>query len=210
MQQQDKRTALILGASGLVGSELLQLLLQDERYQQVTCFLRQPLSAKVIDCHGDKIEPIVVDFDHLSDYLSYFSVDHIYVCLGTTIKQAGSKEDFKRVDYDYVYAAATCASEAGAGSFVWISSIGANPSSRNFYLRTKGELERDINGLGQLQAQCVQPSLLIGKRPGFRLGEWLAIKLRYIYQWLLTGPLIKYKPIEASEVARLMIARQIW
>jgi uncharacterized protein YbjT (DUF2867 family) len=210
MQQQDKKTALILGASGLVGGELLQALLRDDRYQQITCFLRRPLSAKVIDCHGDKIQPIVVDFEHLADYLTYFTVDHVYVCLGTTLKEAGSKEAFKQVDFDIVYNAAQCALDAGAGSFVWISSVGAHPHSRSFYLRTKGELEQQITALGLPHVQCVRPSLLLGKRATFRAAEWLAIKLRYLYQWLLIGPLKRYKPIAATKVARQMLEKQKW
>lgn len=210
MQQQDKKTALILGASGLVGGVLLQKLLNDDRYQQITCFLRRPLSAKVIDCHGDKIQPIVVDFDHLADYQSYFHVDHIYVCLGTTIKDAGSQDAFRKVDYEYVFSAAQCAKEAGCQSVVWISSVGANPNSRNFYLRTKGLLQRDIETLGLPYAVPIEPSLLLGKRSQFRLGEWLAIKLLPAISWLLIGPWKKYRPVPAEVVAQQMIDAQRW
>lgn len=210
MQPENKKTALILGASGLVGSELLQALLRDERYQQITCFLRRPLSAKVIDCYGDKIQPIVVDFDNLTDYQSYFNVDHVYVCLGTTIKDAGSQDAFRKVDYEYVLEAARCAKAEGAASFVWVSSVGADAKSKNFYLQTKGQLQQHIENLGLAHAKPVEPSLLLGKRSQFRFGEWLGVTLAPIYSWLLVGPLAKYRPVHAQDVALHMILKQRW
>ncbi len=91
MQKQDNKTALLLGATGLVGKSLLKQLLQDPRYAKVTCFLRTPMCAQVFENYEDKIEPIVIDFESMQDYASYFAVDHVYVCLGTTIKKSKNK-----------------------------------------------------------------------------------------------------------------------
>ena len=138
------KTALILGATGLVGKTLVEQLCRDHRYQTVTCLVRKPLSKDFFSGCTDKVQPIVVDFENLEDYQGYFGVQHIYVCLGTTIKKAGSKGAFRKVDFEYVHVAALLARAQRAVSFVWISSVGANAKSHNFYLRVKGELENAI------------------------------------------------------------------
>lgn len=206
-----KKTALILGATGLVGKELLKALLNDSRYSMVTCFLRRPLSAKSFEHHEDEIQPIVIDFDTMDDYASYFDVDHVYVCLGTTIKIAGSQEAFRKVDYDYAAKAAQLSADNGAKSFAWVSSVGANAKSGNFYLRVKGELEDAIFSMsGLAHKSCVQPSLLVGKRNDYRFGECIGIRIFSWLEPLMIGPLRKYRPIAATEVAKQMMSQQLW
>ncbi|NCP63329.1 MAG: NAD(P)H-binding protein [Paraglaciecola sp.] len=201
--------ALVLGATGLVGQALINQLLGDERYGQVTCLLRRPLHARMFRGDTQKLQPIVVDFDRLDDYQGYFGASHIYVCLGTTIKQAGSRSAFRKVDYEYVHVAAQLARAQRAKSFVWISSVGADAKSSNFYLRVKGELESAIMGMSGLDhAAAVRPSLLLGQRPDHRPGEALAIRLAPYYSPFLRGRLAKYKPIAAENVAAQMIALQ--
>lgn len=211
MQQQNHKTALILGATGLVGSHLLKLLLRDERYGQITCLLRKPLPGNVTTGFEHKLQPVVIDFEYLQDYAGYFTVDHVYVCLGTTIKKAGSKKAFRKIDFEYVHAAAQLARSHNAGSFVWISSVGADAKSPNFYLRVKGELENAIFNLSGLEnAATVRPSLLLGERQESRPAERLGIVLAPLISPLLCGPFKKYRPVEALTVARQMINLQAW
>jgi len=205
------KTALVLGATGLVGKTLVEQLCQDHRYQTVTCLVRKPLSLDFFCASADKVQPIVVDFDNLQDYQGYFGCPHIYVCLGTTIKKAGSKGAFRKVDFEYVHVAAQLARAQRAVSFVWISSVGANAKSHNFYLRVKGELENAIIGMSGLDNACaVRPSLLLGERMEMRPAEKLASVISPFLSPLLVGGLMKYKPVQAADVAAQMIRLQVF
>jgi uncharacterized protein YbjT (DUF2867 family) len=205
------KAALVLGATGLVGKTLVEQLCRDHRYQTVTCLVRKPLSKDFFAGNTDKVEPIVVDFENLEDYQGYFGCQHIYVCLGTTIKKAGSKSTFRKVDFEYVHVAAQLARAQRAGSFVWISSVGANAKSNNFYLRVKGELENAILGMSGLHnAAAVRPSLLLGKRDEIRPAEKFASILGPFLSPLLIGRLSKYKPVQAADVAAQMIRLQVF
>lgn len=206
-----KKTALILGATGLVGKELLQQLVNDHRYGNIVCLLRRPLPTQhVIDLHG-KCQPMVVDFEELDQYQGYFKVDHVYVCLGTTIKRAGSRAAFRKVDFEYVHTAAQIAGLQNVKSFVWISSVGASAASKNFYLRVKGELENAIMSISYLKnASAVRPSLLLGERVEHRFGEGVAISLSKILAPLFKGRFRKYQPVHASTVAQQMINLQVF
>ena len=211
MHQQNHKTALILGATGLVGNQLLELLLNDNRYKQITCLLRKPLAGFVTSGYEHKLQPVVIDFEHLQDYAGYFVVDHVYVCLGTTLRKAGSKAAFRKIDFEYVHVAAQLARSHSAGSFVWISSVGADAKSPSFYLRVKGELENAIFNLSGLEnAATVRPSLLLGKRQESRPAEKLGIMLAPLFSPLLCGPLKKYRPVAARTVAQQMINLQSW
>tara|TARA_R110002153_G_scaffold124543_13_gene271071 strand:- start:19228 stop:19851 length:624 start_codon:yes stop_codon:yes gene_type:complete len=205
------KTALVLGATGLVGKILVEQLCLDPRYQTVTCLLRKPLSKEFFNVNVAKVQPIVVDFENLQDYQGYFGCDHIYVCLGTTIKKAGSKSAFRKVDFEYVHIAAQLAKAQRAISFVWISAVGANAKSSNFYLRVKGELENTIiNMAGLDNAAAVRPSLLLGEREEMRPAEKLAGMLSPFLSPLLRGGLRKYKPVQAADVAAQMIRLQVF
>jgi len=205
------KTALVLGATGLVGKTLVEQLCQDHRYQTVTCLLRKPLSKDFFAVSAGKIQPIVIDFENLQDYQGYFGCQHIFVCLGTTIKIAGSKTAFRKVDFEYVHVAAQLARAQRAVSFVWISSVGANAKSHNFYLRVKGELENAILSMSGLDNACaVRPSLLLGERKEMRLAEKLASVISPFLSPLLLGGLMKYKPVQAGDVAAQMIRLQVF
>jgi uncharacterized protein YbjT (DUF2867 family) len=205
------RTALVLGATGLVGKTLVKQLCRDHRYQTITCLLRKPLTKNFFSTSSDKIQPIVVDFDNLQDYQGYFGSQHIYVCLGTTIKKAANKEAFRKVDFEYVHVAAQLARAQRAVSFVWISSVGANAKSNNFYLRVKGQLENAILGMSGLHnASAVRPSLLLGEREEMRAAEKFASLLSPFLSPLLIGGLSKYKPVKAIDVAAQMIRLQVF
>ena len=205
------KTALVLGATGLVGKALVEQLCRDRRYQTVTCLVRKPLSNDFFTENASKVRPIVVNFENLQDYQGYFGAQHIFVCLGTTIKKAGNKSAFRRVDFEYVHVAAQLARAQRAISFVWISSVGANAKSSNFYLRVKGELENAIINMSGLDNACaVRPSLLLGKRDEMRPSEKLATMLTPLLSPLMLGGLGKYKPVQVADVAAQMIRLQVF
>lgn len=204
-----KYSAIVLGATGLVGKQLVHQLLSDARYTSVTLLVRRPLAADMFADPNNKLQVIVANFEQLDDYQGYFSVDHVYVCLGTTIKKAGSRAAFRHVDFELVHQAAQYARANHSKSFVWVSSVDANANSRSFYLRVKGELENAIFSMPGLEnASAVRPSLLVGDRDEHRPGEQFAINVGKIIRPLMVGPLRKYRPVHASDVAARMIVLQ--
>ncbi|MDT0584188.1 NAD(P)H-binding protein [Brumicola blandensis] len=206
-----KYKALVLGATGLVGKALVNQLCNDDRYEIVICLVRAPLQRANYHDPLDKIQAIVIDFDYLQDYQGYFSVDHVYCCLGTTIKQAGSQSAFRRVDFQFVHIAAQLTRAQRATSFVWISSVGANAKSKNFYLRVKGEVENAILSMPQLDnAAAVRPSLLLGQREENRFAENIGIRVASLLSPVMKGPLAKYRPVSAAQVAYQMIKLQVF
>lgn len=195
----EQRTALLAGASGLVGAALLQHLLEGQQYSRVKVLVRSPLSTE-----HPRLEQIVVDYDNLDSYKQHFSVDAVYCCLGTTIKKAGSQEAFKRVDLEYPLTLAKLAKHNGVQRFLMITAVGANRGSRNFYSRVKGEVEEGLKSSGLPSLHIFRPSLLLGDRQEFRLGEKLAIMLNPLLKLILRGGLRKFKPILAADVAQAM------
>ena len=190
------RTALLAGATGLVGSHILQRLLADSAWTRVVTIGR-----RLIPQRHDKLEQRIVDFDSLTDLPH---VDDVFCCLGTTIKKAASQEAFRRVDHDYGIALAQAGLRAGATQFLLVSAIGADPAARVFYSRVKGETEADVRKLRYPATQIFRPSLLLGERAEFRLGERIAMKTAPLLSWLLLGRLRRYRPIHADVVARAM------
>lgn len=135
----NKRTALVLGASGLVGQEVTQLLLDSDYYDSVMVFVRKPLQWE-----HEKLQQKQVDFSILEEYKEFFAVDDVFSCLGTTIKKAKTKANFKKVDYEYTLRAACLAEKQGVQNFLVISSMGANPKSLFFYSQVKGRWRRNF------------------------------------------------------------------
>lgn len=193
------KKALIAGATGLIGSHLLHLLLHNETYEQVIAIVRSPLPIK----HPKLIEQ-VVDFDKLEENPSLFAVDDVFCCLGTTIKKAGSQEVMYHIDVDYPYNIATLAQQHGAKQFLLVSAMGASPSSSIFYSRMKGELEQKLSKLPLPSISIIRPALLLGERKEFRLGERLGAVVTKGTAWLMVGALRKYKAIEGKKVAAAM------
>lgn len=193
------RTALIAGASGLVGGHLLRRLLDAETWDRVVS-----LGRRTLDLDHPKLEQVLADFDHL-DALDFPESDDAFCCLGTTIKKAGSEEAFHRVDYDYVLDFARRANQHGATQFLVVSALGADAGSRLFYNRTKGEMEEAVAALDFESVQIVRPSLLLGERdvdrPKERLAEIVSKPLRPLF----SGPLRKYHPIHADVVAAALV-----
>lgn len=194
------RTALLLGATGLVGGHCLDLLLNDPAYGKVSTLGRRPLSRE-----HQKLEHHVIDFERLPDFASVMNAQDVFCGLGTTIKKAGSKENFRRVDFTYQYEVARLASEQRAEHLLLVSSLGADARSSIFYNRVKGELEDAVSKLAFNGVSIFRPSLLLGERTEFRLGESVAeLPMRYV-SFLMVGPLRKYRPVHAHAVAAAMI-----
>ncbi|MDX5417598.1 MAG: oxidoreductase [Hymenobacteraceae bacterium] len=194
------RTALIAGASGLVGSHLLRLILQTDRYSQVISIGRRELPV----IHP-KLDQQVVDFDNLQKSKSELVAEDVFCCLGTTIKKAGSKEAFYKVDHDYVTQLAQVTLEKKATQFLVVSSMGANANSSIFYNKVKGEMERDVRQMGFTSVHVFRPSLLLGEREEHRTGEEISAKIMRPLTGLMIGPLRKYRPIKAETVAKAML-----
>ncbi|TWT16019.1 oxidoreductase [Planomicrobium sp. CPCC 101079] len=197
----NSRSALLAGASGLVGTELLHVLLENPVYEHVKIMVRKPLDAK-----HPKLEQVIVDYEELENYTIHFKVHDVYCCLGTTIKKAGSQAAFRKVDYEYPVRLANMASVHGVKNFLIVSALGADAASKVFYSKTKGELEVQLKKLDLPALHIFQPSLLLGNRQEFRLGEKTATALSPIFSLFLTGPLQKYKPVSARSVANAMYA----
>lgn len=189
------------GATGLVGSELLALLLADPTVGRV-----HSLTRRASGIEHPAVAEHAVDFDRLPEAPELPPADEAYCCLGTTMRAAGSRNAFRRVDHDYVVALGYLAVRLAARSFAVISSVGADPSARSFYLRTKGETERDLRSLGLPRLTIVRPSLLLGDRRETRWGERIGEVALRLASPLLVGPLARYQPIDARTVARAMIA----
>lgn len=194
-----KKRALVLGASGLTGGHLLRFLREDDRYDRVTTLGRKP-----IDLKHKKIQHVMIDFDQLDRQPSLFEVDDVFCSLGTTIKKAGSRENFTKVDHTYPLTCARLAKASGVKCFITITSLGAHPKSPNFYLRTKGSLEEELKALQFERLIIVRPSLLLGERNERRFVESLAIKVMPAIAFLLIGPLRRYRAIDSKKVAWCM------
>lgn len=195
----ESKSAILVGASGLVGGELLNLLLNSEEYSKVIVLGRRSLNLE-----HPKLEEIIVDFERLDQYQEKFSVDEIFCCLGTTIKKAKSKEAFKKVDVDYVLSLAKIAKEMKVEKFLIVSSIGADKQSAIFYSKMKGLVEEGLKEIGFSSLYIFRPSLLLGQRQEVRSGESAAAFLSKGLSFLMLGGLRKYKPIEAKVVAKGM------
>ncbi|MGV3589323.1 MAG: oxidoreductase [Adhaeribacter sp.] len=195
-----QKTALIAGASGLVGSYCLRLLLQSNRYDKVIAIGR-----KALPMQHPKLRQLIIDFNKLDTYKHSLIADDIYCCLGTTIKEAGSKENFYKVDHTYVVNLAAITSANFASQFLVVSSLGANANSPIFYSRVKGQMENTVKPLPFLGVHIFQPSLLLGPRQQKRLGEKIGAVLMKTVGFLLVGPLKKYKAIAAEDVAKAML-----
>ena len=196
----DRRSALLLGATGLIGGHCLRLLLGAPAYDRVHVLVR-----RAIPVSGDKLTVSLTDFERLRDHPEAFSVDDIFCCLGTTIKAAGSQEAFRKVDFGYIVEAARLGVRCGAQRFLVVSSLGANVHSRVFYSRVKGETEEALRAMGYARLAIFRPSMLLGGRREVRNGETAAIAATRILSVFMVGSLRKYRPVEAELVARAML-----
>ena len=193
--------AAVAGATGLTGGHLLELLLEHPRFESVTSLVRHRQRP---DEPG--LSQQIVDFDKLSIDMIPSRTTTFFCCLGTTIKKAGSREKFRRVDFEYVYQLAELCEQRGVNHFLLVSSIGAKADSSVFYSRVKGEIEHAVRERRIERVSILRPSVLIGDRPEFRLGEKLGVAAMKLAQPFLAGRFRKYRAIPARIVARAMVA----
>jgi uncharacterized protein YbjT (DUF2867 family) len=198
-----RKTAVVLGATGLIGQHLVQELLQNEYFNRVRLLVRKPLTI-----NHPKVDIQVVNFNDEKDIAGRIDIgDVIFCCVGTTRKKVkGNKTEYRKVDYDIPIITARLGVQHGFSQFLLVSAIGANPVAANFYLQLKGCIEEDITALPFESIHIFRPSLLLGKREEFRLGERIAQVVVKATSFLLIGAWRKYKPIQAADVARSMVA----
>jgi uncharacterized protein YbjT (DUF2867 family) len=191
----EKRTALVIGGTGLVGKEVIFKLLASDKYSHIKVLTRKPL-----DIIHSKLTSSVFDFTHPEP--SLIKADDIFCCLGTTMKQAGSKAAFYEVDYTYPYEIAKMGLANGAKRFAIITAMGADSKSLFYYNRVKGEIEAALKKLGYETLLIFRPSLLLGHRSEARMGEKIGERLSVFLKPLIPA---KYRAIKALQVANAMV-----
>ena len=195
------KTALIFGSSGLIGNQLLSIILQNNNYNKVKLFVRS-----VPENNDSKVEIIQTDFTNLEKHKDSIAGDDCFFCIGTTHKDTPDKNEYRRIEYNIPINVARIAKSNSVKSFVYVSSMGANPNSSGSYLKNKGQVEEELNNLNFPKLAVIHPSLLLGKRKTHRLCESIAIPLMKMLSLFFIGSLKKYKPIQAEYVAKAMVA----
>lgn len=194
------KTALVFGSTGLIGNLLIEELTRSDQYSSVRSFVRQPTGIT-----EPGVEEIVTDFSDPSSLQKVLSGDDIFICLGTTIKKAGSVSNMEKIDRDLPVEIARAASSSGLKGIAVVSSIGASARSSNYYLRIKGEMEDGISKLPFQRKAIVRPSMLLGERKEKRAGETVGKVVMSAFKPVLIGKLLKYRAIHGRDVARAMI-----
>jgi uncharacterized protein YbjT (DUF2867 family) len=195
-----KKVALVFGSSGLVGSHLINLLINDNNYEKIKIFVRSE-----INFNNPKIQIIKTDFQNLSNHSSEIKGDDCFFCIGTTRKNSPNKLEYQRVELDIPKKIAKIAKTNSVNSFSFVSSGMANPKHSGEYLRYKGLVEEALKDLKFMNLSIIRPSFLVGNRKEKRFGEKIGIFIFKILSPLFIGPLKKMKPIRADLVARAMI-----
>lgn len=191
------KTAIIAGATGLIGKQLLFNLIESKAYDKIIVLVR-----KEIPFQSTKLVQVVIDFDNLPLIADNLKADDVFCCLGTTIRKAGSQEAFKKVDYDYCLNLAKETHINGSKNFFLVSALGANSKSKIFYNQVKGELEEAISKVGFNSFYIFRPSLLLGNRNEFRLGEKIMQIIMKPISKLMFGSMKKFAAIESKQVAK--------
>jgi uncharacterized protein YbjT (DUF2867 family) len=199
--QHETNLSLVAGATGLVGSHVVSQL--GAAGVPALALTRRPM-----DDLPPSVSSHLVDYERLVEGSPLPTASHAYICLGTTIKKAGSQEAFRRVDHDYVVAIAQLAYEAGVRRIGVVSAVGATTETENFYMNIKGEVEEAVVQFPFDHVSFVQPGLILGQRTNdYRLGEQLAVFLTPLFNPLLRGKAIRFKSIQARDIAAAMIAQ---
>lgn len=202
MEEKNIKSALVLGGTGLVGSELVKLLLEDENYNRVLLIGRRPSGIQ-----HPKVRDVIVDFEKPDEWKDLIKGSVLFSAFGTTIKKARSKANQYRIDYTYQYLVAEAAARNGVASYVLISSLGAKVNSKAFYSKMKGELDRDVKALNFDNILILKPSLLLGNREEIRAGERLGAAMGHVFKYI---PYIKkFRPIQAKTVAKAMLMTSV-
>lgn len=195
------KTAILIGATGLVGAACLAQLLESPAYRRVIAVSRRPVPVK-----HKRLVRVETAFDQLGTALDGLAADDAFCCLGTTIRQAGTKAEFNKVDYGYALEFAAATRRQGASHFLLVSALGANAHSPIFYNRVKGLLEREVETLGFGRLSIFRPSLLLGERGQNRPGEALGIRLAGLVSPFLRGPFSAVHPVRAADLGAALVA----
>ena len=194
------KTALIFGSSGLIGNELFKTILLKNVYSKIKIFVRT-----IPEVNNPKVEIIKTDFKNLEKYKDKIKGDDCYFCIGTTKKDTPDKSEYRRIEYNLPVNIAIIAKENSVNSFFYVSSIGANPKASSGYLKNKGQVEEELKNLNFSKLAIVRPSLLIGNRKSFRLGEIIFTPIMNTLTLFAFGSLKKYKPIKIENVVKAML-----
>lgn len=195
------RTAIVFGGTGLVGRALIDELVKSDDYDVIKIFIRSRISIQ----EASKIITFVVDFDNIDSFSKDITGDDLFICIGTTIKKAGSVKRMEEIDRDLPVKISAIASGNGVRNVAVVSSIGANAGSANYYLRIKGEMEKGISDQDFESVAILRPSLLLGEREEQRLGEKAGKIMMKFLGIFMTGKLRKYRGIEGRSVAKAML-----
>lgn len=198
------KIALLAGATGLIGKQLMYKLLENEKFSKVYILVRKELAVK-----HPKLVQLVTNFENLAILNIEEGITDVFCCLGTTMKKAKTKEAFYKVDFTYTVEVAKFAKAKGAKSCMLVSSVGADSISSVYYTRVKGEVENAIEALEFESFHAFRPSMLMGSRKEFRFGEKIGIGVALLLRPFMFGPLVKYKPIHSAVVANSMLHASI-
>lgn len=194
------KTAIILGATGATGSTLLQLLLDDNRYTAVKLFSRSPSGIS-----HPRVQEYIVNLFELEKHAADFTADEVYCCIGTSKAKTPDKETYYKIDHGIPVAAAKLAKQNGINTFIVVSAVGSNAKSGVFYIRTKGEMERDVLAQHLPKTHLLQPSLIVAKRQDSRVLEKVFIGIWAVINPVLVGGLSKYRSMKAADIAKAMV-----
>lgn len=196
----NNKKAIVFGASGLIGNQLVHLLLKDDTFSKVTLFVRKQLSIS-----SNKLQQIVLDFKDLENYQAQFDGSVLFLCLGTTRKKTPDLEQYRAIDYGITLRAAKLAKSAGIQEVHLISAIGADANSRIFYNRLKGEIETELKNIGFDSTYIYQPSMLIGSRGESRPAETIFQKLMPFFDLFMRGNNAKYHSVSALKLTQAIL-----
>ena len=194
------KTALIFGSSGLIGNQLLNLIVNNNKYGKIKLFVRSDISNS-----NSKIEIIKTDFNNLEKHKDSIFGDECFFCIGTTRKNTPDKKEYIRIEYNLPVEVAKIAKENLINSFTYISSLGANPNASGLYLKNKGQTEEELKKLNFPILSIMRPSILLGNRKENRIGEKIGIFVMKTLSPLFLGKMKKYKPIKVESVAKAMM-----
>jgi uncharacterized protein YbjT (DUF2867 family) len=194
------KTALLFGATGFIGSYLLEELLKSPEYDHVTAVTRKRLQTK-----DPKLTNLIGDYNSLPAIREKLKAEDVFIAIGTTKANTPDEKLYYQIDHDYPVLAAKLAKENGARSVFIVTSVGANANSKVFYIKTKGEVERDVRALNYESTNIFRPSMLMGTRKEHRQLEKSIVKAWSLVNLALTGPVRRYKGIDGKDVARAMV-----
>ena len=194
------KTALIFGSSGLIGNELFKTILLNNSYDKIKVFVRS-----IPEVKNPKVEIIKTDFSNLEQYKDKIIGDDCFFCIGTTKKDTPDQDEYRRVEYNIPVDVAKIAKANSIKSFYYVSSIGANPNASSNYLKNKGQVEGELKNLNFSKLAIIRPSLLIGNRKSFRLGEVIFTPVMNTLTLFAFGSLKKYKPIKIQNVVKAIL-----